>query len=116
MNCLFEKKKRIIFKFYISLRINCENLRKRECKLDRIYSEKSFEDKFVEFLSTLLTIIDRTIELRLAPLFERISGTSNKLVFLDFVFRFREILKCFKKTTFQFNLLISAFRFYDTHN
>ena len=79
------KKKRIICKFYISLRINCENLRKRECKLDRIYSEKSLKDKFVEFLNTLLTIIDRTIEIRLAPLFERISGISNKLVFFSLV-------------------------------
>ncbi len=77
------KKKRIIYKFYISLRINCANL--RECKIDRIYSEKSLKDKFVEFLSTLFTIIDRTIEIRLAPLFERISGISNKLVFFSLV-------------------------------
>ena len=80
-----KKKKRIICKFYISLRINCENLRKRECKLDRIYSEKSFKDKFVEFLKTLLTVIDRTIEMRLAPLFERISGISIELVFFSLV-------------------------------
>ena len=79
------KKKLIIYKFYISLIINCEYFRKRECKIDRIYSEKSFKGKFVEFLNTLLTIIARTIEIRLAPLFERISGISNKLVFFSLV-------------------------------
>ena len=42
------KKKRIIFKFYISLRINCEKLSKREYQFDRIFSEKSFKGKFVE--------------------------------------------------------------------
>ena len=41
---------------------------------------KSLSDKFIEFLKTLLTIIERTKEMRLAPKFEVTIGVTKRFV------------------------------------